>query len=121
MFSTFYKITELPGKGKCAIFRIPTQRGDQFLCTYYESENLSVVELDTEYLLKLWRNEIYGPHRSIANGNPETWSKDYKFQSAAEGFALGESNPVPLAYLTCAIHDEFEDMWERHLFFSEST
>jgi len=72
---TFHKIETLPDGRKHAVFRVATDRGDQFLCSDTESEDFSVVEVDADHFLELWRNDTYEPHRAVAQGNPETWIK----------------------------------------------
>lgn len=117
---TFYKIGARPGGAKCAIFRVSTDRGDQFLCTDTTSDNYSVVEVDSQYFIEMWRNDFYDAHKDVSRGSPETWVKDYKFKDAEEGFAWGESNPVPLADVHCAVRSEAKDVWKRrYLFFRE--
>ncbi|CAK7053932.1 MAG: hypothetical protein BACD_02605 [Bacteroides rodentium] len=116
---TFHKIGKRPNGNRCAIFRISTDRGDQFLCTDTEpeSEDFSVVEVDTNHFLEMWRNDTYAPHLDASQGNPATWVKDDKFHDAEAGFAHGESNPVPLALVTCAIRNEAKNIWKRRYFF----
>ena len=117
---TLYKIEELPGRRKCAVFRVSTDRGDQFLCTESESDMMSVVEVDSAYFLELWRNDNDEAHRHVSQGSPETWVNDRKFHYAEDGFSCGESNPVPLAYVTCEVRNEVNHVWQRRfLFFRE--
>jgi hypothetical protein len=80
----------------------------------------SVVEVDSAYFLELWRNDNDEAHLDVSQGSPETWVKDRKFHYAADGFACGESNPVPLAYVTCEVRNEVKHIWQRRfLFFRE--
>jgi len=117
---TFHKIETLPDGRKRAIFRVPTDRGDQFLCTDTESGDFSVVEVDAGHFLEMWRNDTCEPHRDAAQGSPETWIKDDRFKDAERGFSYGEPNPVPLALVNCAIRNETKNVWRRrYLFFRE--
>ena len=118
---TFHKIETLPDGRKRAVFCIPTKRGDQFMCTGHVSgdllEEFSVVEVDAGYFLEMWRNDTYEAHLDVSQGNPKTWVQDRKFPKAEKGFSYGETNPVPLAMLTCAIRDLKKDVWQRRLLF----
>jgi len=117
---TFHKIETLPDGRKRAVFRVATDRGDQYLCTDTESEDFSVVEVNAGHFLELWRNDAYEPHRAVAQGNPETWIRDDKFHDAEAGFAHGEVSPVPLALVNCAIRNEAKNVWKRrYVFFRE--
>jgi len=84
-----------------AIFSVSlADKREAFLCVHttpYENENRGVVIVDAKKFLKLWRAAPAGRHRKIALGNPDTWRTDRKFTDAADGFALGIANPVPLA------------------------
>jgi len=114
---TFYKIEELPKQCKRAVFRVPTKRGDQFLRTEYVSDEFSVVEVDAEHLLELWRNDTDEDCFELAHGNPGTWMKCKEFHEAGNCFAHGESKPVPLAFIYCDIRDEMKDVWKRRFLF----
>jgi len=63
-------------------------------------------------------NGAYETHKDVSQGNPVTWAKDDKFHDAEAGFAHGESNPVPLALVTCGIRNEVKDIWKRRYIFS---
>jgi hypothetical protein len=93
-----------------AIFRVRTRdRGDVFMRigrTSYENDRRAVVEVDADRFLDLWRRDPYEAHADVSRGNPTTWVRDRKFSYAEEGFAGGESNPVPLADVDCTIHIE---------------
>jgi hypothetical protein len=107
-----------------AVFRVPTQRaGDAFmrvvLDEYGAGEN-SIVEVDAERFLELWRQK-YSSHPEIAAGNPSSWPGDRKFSWAVDGFAHGEKNPVPLAEVGCHIaHVDIEEHRRRNLFFRKT-
>lgn len=123
-FKTLHKIEEFPGDRKRAVFCISTQQGDQFLCTDNVADEsldqFSVVEVKSDYFVELWRNDTYEAHLDVSQGNPSTWIKDKKFLDAQKGFSHGEANPVPLAYVHCAIRDEERDVWRRrYLLFRE--
>ena len=120
MFKTFHKIETLLDGKKRAVFCIPTQRGDQFLCTEHVTDEsldeFSVVEVDSGFFLEMWRNDTYEAHLDVSQGNPKTWIKDRKFQKAEEGFSYGEANPVPLAFVSCAVRNEEKDLWQRRFY-----
>jgi len=114
---TFYKIEELPKQCKRAVFRVPTDCGYQYLRTEYVSDEFSVVEVDAEHLLELWRNDTDGDCFDLAHGNPHTWMEYKEFHEAQNCFAHGQSKPVPLAFVYCDIRDEMKDVWKRYFLF----
>ncbi|MCK9386647.1 MAG: hypothetical protein M0Q15_18710 [Nevskia sp.] len=65
--------------------------------TDYRKKNFGIVIVDAQKFLRLWRADPYGLHRAEANGTPETWPNDYKYDRAVDGFSHGRENPVPLA------------------------
>jgi hypothetical protein len=65
--------------------------------TEYGKENFGIVIVDAQKFLRLWRADLRGHHRTVANGTPETWPNDYKYSHAVNGFSHGRENPVPLA------------------------
>lgn len=113
---TLYKVTQLFGN-QIAIFRVPTTlRGDAYLSvsrSNYQNDVRSVVEVDAARFLDLWR-QPYSSHEDVAQGSPDTWPQDYKFHHAEEGFAEGESNPVPLAEISCFQQVIEQPVWQRH-------
>lgn len=68
--------------------------------TEYNNDKTGIVIVDSEKFLELWRNEPFSIHSTEANGNPQTWPNDYKYEYAVEGFSFGYDNPVPLAYVS---------------------
>lgn len=62
-----------------------------------KKDHFGIVIVDAEKFLRLWRSVPNGIHRAVANGSPKTWSYDYKYHCAVDGFSLGRENPVPLA------------------------
>ena len=114
---TFHKFEIAHGYQKRAVFKIPTSRGNQYLCVYSDVGNYSVVEIETELLLNLWRKNPSKIHQNSSHGSPKSWVKDYKFKEAEDGFLEGEKNPVPLARVSCGIQNEYKDIWERRFVF----
>jgi len=114
---TFHKFEIIDGRRKRAVFEIPTSRGYQYLCVYNDIDSYSVVEIEAELLLNLWRENINNVQRDIAHGSPKSWVNDRKFKDAEIGFLEGEKNPVPLPRISCGILNEYEDAWERHFVF----
>lgn len=72
-------------------------------CTEYNNEQKSVVFVDSQKFLNLWKNDPRKHEAKLANGNKEIWKSDYKYAAAEKGFSYGILNPVPLAYPTCQI------------------
>ncbi|MBI5936608.1 MAG: hypothetical protein HY850_02040 [Betaproteobacteria bacterium] len=68
--------------------------------TDYNKDKSGIVIVDSEKFLELWRNEPYSIHSAEANGNPQLWPQDRKYELAAKGFSHGQGNPVPLAYVS---------------------
>ncbi|MBA3537617.1 MAG: hypothetical protein H0T84_13585 [Tatlockia sp.] len=64
-----------------------------------------IIIIDSNKFLELWKNDPRNSERYLAIGNEAVWRKDYKFHHAEEGFSLGISNPVPLAYVHCYLTD----------------
>ncbi|HGO6074580.1 TPA: hypothetical protein ACK3Q6_004431 [Burkholderia cepacia] len=93
-----------------AVFRVPTgDAGNVFMRvdrTNYENDKRAVVEVRADRFLELWRQDPFGPHAELANGNPSTWINDRKYAQAVDGFAHGETNPVPLAEINVGHHAE---------------
>ncbi|GAA0432264.1 plasmid fertility inhibition factor family protein [Massilia aurea] len=104
---------------ECAVFRIPTQTlGDVFMRAErpnYDADRKAVVEVDAVRFLNLWR-QPHSSHREIALGDPGTWSSDYKYRWADDGFSKGAENPVPLAEVNCG-HAEHDLTEVRRRFF----
>jgi len=114
---TFHKFEKIDGCRERAVFKIPTSRGEQYLCVYNAIDSYSVVEIETELLLNLWRENINAVQRDIAHGSPKSWVNDRKFKEAEAGFLKGEKNPVPLPCTSCGILNKYEDTWERRFVF----
>lgn len=64
-------------------------------------EQRRIVFVESDRFLALWRADPYGHTREVSSGGPETWVNHAKYPSAAEGFARGQTDPVPLAYVHC--------------------
>ncbi|QQC67846.1 plasmid fertility inhibition factor family protein [Paraburkholderia ginsengisoli] len=115
---TFHKLA-MVFSTPSAIFRIPTRdRGDVFMRigrTGYENDRRAVVEVDADRFLDLWRRDPYEAHADVSRGNPTTWVRDRKFSYAEEGFAGGESNPVPLADVDCTTHIKQRPLYRSRL------
>lgn len=67
-------------------------------------EQHAAVIVDAQRFLALWRADPYGYHKHEAHGTPETWPSDYKYMEAADGFAPGREDPVPLAEVNLNHH-----------------
>lgn len=103
---------------QAAVFKIPTSRGDVFMCNYKEAER-AIVEVDARKFLALWR-EPFSSHPEVASGNPETWRNDSKFHWPDDHFAEGLKNPVPLAQVGIYIVTRTTPVRRRKLFFFKS-
>ena len=119
---TFHKLSRIHGQFG-AIIRIATERrGDVFMSvtrSNYMNDRRAVVEVDSSRFLNLWRQR-QSSHPEIAAGSPSTWVNDYKFHYAEDGFKEGETNPVPLANVSCGTMEEKNSVWKRRsLFFKE--
>ncbi|MFA5266202.1 MAG: hypothetical protein WC378_20455, partial [Opitutaceae bacterium] len=55
--------------------------------TEYGRDNFGIVIVDAQKFLRLWRLDPHSIHRAEANGTPETWPYDYKYNLAVEGFS----------------------------------
>ena len=91
---------DLKQYGYRAVYEVPIQGGRSVFMSVSPTqymEHRSVVIVDTERFLALWRACPYPLHKEIAHGSPDTWEKDYKYEDAKDGFSAGEMNPVPLA------------------------
>ena len=92
---------------RAALFRVHTSVGDVYMSvsrSNYGNEERAVVEVDCARLFRLWREAPRSEHAglaNLANGNPQTWRADPRFELAAEGFSFGEHDPVPLAEVSC--------------------
>ena len=62
-----------------------------------------VVVVRADKFLALWRSDPRDSHRTLSHGTPESWRQYYKYQRAAEGFARGATDPVPLAEVSCEV------------------
>ena len=98
---TFFKVARVPHTNFAyAIFRIPTNGNDVFMCvsrSWAKNDERFVVEVDSQRFLSFWRNTSDHSHRKIARGNIAAWVQDEKFNDAKAGFSKGEIDPVPLA------------------------
>ncbi len=65
-----------------------------------QNSKRTIVMVESNKLLELWRNDPLTRHAEIAYGNPESWCKDYKYHNAEQGFLAGKDNPVPLAEIS---------------------
>ena len=89
---------------RAALFRVRTSIADVYMSvsrSNYGNEERAVVEVDCARFLRLWRDEPRSEHAGVANGNPQIWRADPRFELAAEGFSFGEQDPVPLAEVSC--------------------
>ncbi|MEX3966770.1 hypothetical protein AB4Y42_31845 [Paraburkholderia sp. EG286B] len=89
---------------RAALFRVRTSVADAYMSvsrSNYGNEERAVVEVDCARFLRLWRDDPCGEYAGLANGNPQTWRADPRFELAAEGFSFGEEDPVPLAEVSC--------------------
>jgi hypothetical protein len=96
-------------RGRNALFRVRTCAGDVYMCvsrSNFCNEQRAVVEVDRVRFFELWQREPDGIHARHANGSPRTWTKDPKFELAAEGFSFGLSDPVPVAEVSCLSRSE---------------
>jgi len=90
----------LPDQCKRAVFCVPTDRGNQFLRTEYVSDEFSVVEVNAEHLLELWRNDTDEDCFELAHGNPGIWIKDKNFIGQRNALLLESPNPCRLPLFT---------------------
>ncbi|MCG5076359.1 plasmid fertility inhibition factor family protein [Paraburkholderia tagetis] len=91
------------------VFRIKTATGPVYMRTArtnFLNEERAVVEVDTHRFIELWKREPYSSPRSEAHGTPVSWKADRKFADAVKGFGHGDSNPVPLANISCLMANE---------------
>jgi hypothetical protein len=94
------------GKNR-VVFTVPLPRRDPVFMSLtlddYSRECSGVVIVDSAKFLQLWRSEPNSIHSDMANGSPETWPSNYKFELATNGFSHGKANPVPLAEVSFGI------------------
>jgi hypothetical protein len=69
--------------------------------TRYETTGDRVVVVRADKFLALWQSDPSRSQHSLSHGNPDSWRNYYKYQHAAEGFARGAMDPVPLAEVSC--------------------
>jgi hypothetical protein len=103
-----------------ALFRIPTTAGDAYMSisrSNHMNDERAVVEVDRHRFFELWKAEPYSLHGAQAHGDDRSWRSDYKFHHAAKGFSHGESNPVPLADISCLMAHERVPVMKTFLFF----
>ena len=89
---------------RAALFRVRTSVADVYMSvtrSNYGNEERAVVEVDRARFFTLWRDEPGGAHAGLANGNPQTWMTDPRFELATEGFSFGAHDPVPIAEVRC--------------------
>lgn len=88
-----------------ADFYVDTARGGRVYMSAEHAECFEeqrrIVFVEADRFLALWRADPYGHTREVSSGNPETWVNHAKYPRAAEGFARGYTDPVPLAYAHC--------------------
>jgi len=72
------------------------KRKPVFMSIDADVKNFSIVVVDAQKFLNLWRDDPYITHQQVANGTPETWRKDRKYNDAERGFSKGRDNPVPI-------------------------
>lgn len=97
---SFHEVRTDYGYLRRAVFKVPTVVGDVYMAvarTDYANSVRAVVEVDREKLFALWRSSPNDIHSALAHGDASVWRADYKFSQAANGFASGVENPVPLA------------------------
>jgi len=86
------------------LFAVDTQNGPVFMRVVSEphgDDQRCVVVVRAEAFVKLWRQNIRGAHRDVAEGSPATWPLDYKYASMEKDFSASESLPVSLADVAC--------------------
>ena len=90
-----------------AVFGVSTTVGVRYLkLRRGEVEVYSVVDVDAQRFLALWRAHPESYTYDVACGSPTTWPNDAKWRHAVDGFAPGRANPVPLA--TVWLSEAFE-------------
>jgi len=113
-----YKIETVFGK-RYATFRVPTAlSGDVYMGvsrSNYMNDERSVVVVDAQKFLALWRANPYDAQGDVQHGNPNTWKNDRKFESAEDGFSHGSDNPVPLANIACDVTESERREYEPFL------
>lgn len=95
-------VRKLNGYMNAMVYRVGTASGDVFMSFKGSEEEAQtrVAIVDASVFLNLWRASPYALHADIANGNPRTWKKDYKYTDAENGFREGFDNPVPLGLVS---------------------
>jgi hypothetical protein len=119
---TFVGVRKIDGHRTEALFRIRTSAGVVYMSvsrTNYLNDERAVVEVDRARFFELWKAEPNSIHRAQAHGNEASWRSDRKLHHTDKGFSFGESNPVPLADVGCAIAMKREPVMSSFLFFFE--
>lgn len=88
-----------------ALFKVATARAGDVYMTLRDcsgdGEEHSIVFIDSDKFIELWRNEPYSLEHALSHGNETIWRNDYKFNRAQQGFSIGSKNPVPVANVVC--------------------
>lgn len=98
--------------GRKAVFAVETaSKGTVYMSQGRGRASLSVVEVDAERLLKLWRDagiaETY-----LAHGDVASWRADRKYRSVDACYSSGRGNPVPLAFVSCGEAQSPSTVWK---------
>lgn len=87
-----------------AQFKVPVPNQNpvhmSFALRNHMADHSAIAIVDAKKFIELWRNDPLGFEADKAFGTEKTWRADYKFQDAHRGFAHGEQNPVPLAFIS---------------------
>lgn len=116
MMQSFQEVRTDYGYLRRGIFKVPTSVGDVYMSvarTNYRNSERAVVEVEREKFFDLWCASPYYIHATEACGNKVSWQADRKFSYATRGFSSGVENPVPLAEVNFAIHQEATPVFER--------
>lgn len=108
-------LVKLYGHTNAVLYEVKTNASHVYMSfgetTYMDRRAVSVV--DARKFLLLWRASPYQLHKEIANGNIDTWKKDYKYHHAEKGFSQGIDNPVPLAEVNFESEGGIDTIWSR--------
>lgn len=114
-----HKIERVYGT-RYATFRVPTAlSGDVFMSvsrSNFLNEDRSVVVVDAQKFLTLWRANPYEVQGDVQHGNADKWKTDRKYKDAEDGFSHGSDNPVPLAEIACDVNVVEHKLYSRSLF-----
>lgn len=87
----------------CLLMTVPTSKGNVFMRidrSQCDSEKFVVI-VEARAFARLWNFSVEDKEYRPLRAGPATWHLDRKFHKAAEGFEQGESDPVPLARVSC--------------------